>query len=82
MNTTESVTVIAQTVMRGVAATGAVTEANIDRAIEVMWAEIKLLIGGEEYADERAGILNGTVSERTVLASVVASCVQKMKAAH
>ncbi len=65
-------------VMRGVVTSGVVNESNIDRAVEVMRAEIKSLLTGDEYASERSAVLAGTVHEGYVLASVVASCVTKI----
>lgn len=70
---------LADTVMRGVVATNVVTEANLDQAVEVMRAECKALLLGEEYKQERAALLSHSVSEQTVLASVVASCVLKIE---
>lgn len=68
-------------VMRGVVASGVVTEANIGRAVEVMRAEVKALLTGDEYANERAVVMAGTMPESVVLTSVVASCVLKIGAA-
>lgn len=47
-------------------------------ACEVMRAEVKALIFGDEYQAEREAILNHSVSSQTVLALVIANCVGKI----
>ena len=64
----------------GVVASGVVNDRNMDRAIEVMRAEAKAFLTGEEYADERDTVLVGSVHPGHVMASVVASCVIKIRA--
>lgn len=75
----DNIDTLAQAIMRGVVATNVVNDGNIDVAVEVMRAECKALLLGEEYEQERAALLDRTVSEQTVLASVVASCALKIK---
>ena len=78
MTMTSSIQGIADTVMQGVVGSGVVTHSNAPRACEVMRAEIKSLLTGDSYADERACILAGSVSERYVLARVIVECVAKI----
>ena len=51
---------------------------NIERALQIMRAEIKEFVAGPAYADERACVQAGTVSEQVVMASLVASCILKI----
>lgn len=77
--TLPSVDALCQSVMRGVVAAGAVTaDSDLDRAVEIMRAEVKALLFGDEYADERDCIMRRSVSDATVLRSVVAACVVKI----
>lgn len=69
----------AHDLMVGVVASGAVNHGNMTRAIEVMRAEAKAFLAGAEYADERDTILAGTVHPGYIMASVVASCVTKIR---
>ena len=79
--TANPLTSLCDAVMRSVAASGVVTDANMDRAIEVMRAEVKALLVGVEYADERAAVAAGTIHPQVVLNSVVASCLLKIREA-
>lgn len=73
---------ICNAVMRGVVAAGVVTDANMTAAIAIMRAEVKALLFGPGYADERAAVLARSVNEAYVVASVVASCVLKIREAR
>lgn len=80
-----NVDVLCNAVMRGVVASGALDgsrldNAALDRAIAIMRAEINALLFGDKYADERDCILRGSVSQSVVVMSVVASCVNKIRA--
>jgi hypothetical protein len=78
-----SVSVFCNQVMRAVVASGVVTKANIDRAIEVMRAEVKALLFGDEYATQRAAVAgspDGALGA-AVMATVVAACIAKIKGA-
>lgn len=75
----ETVNPIAIAVMRGVVASGVVTDANMEKALEVMRAELKEFLVGETYADARACVLNKSLNERYVLGLVIAECVAKIK---
>lgn len=79
---TAAIAKIADAVMRGVVKSGVIvldgSGENIDRAIVVMREELKALLFSDGYEDERACLLVGTVSEATVVASVVLSCVNKL----
>lgn len=68
-------------IMVGVANSGSVNERNIDRAVTVMRAEIKDFLTGENYADERDTMLRASIHPGYVMASLVASCVIKIRAA-
>ena len=70
---------LADSLMRAVVASGVVTQDNLDQAVAVMRAELKALLTGDEYADERDCILRGSVSQQTTLMSVAASCIQKLR---
>ena len=78
MTMTSSIQGIADTVMQGVVRSGVVTHSNAPRACEIMRAEIKAMLTGDSYADERACVLEGTVSERFVIARVIVECVDKI----
>jgi hypothetical protein len=49
------------------------------QASEVLKAEMKAFLFGAEYANERACVLAGTLNERYAIASLVASCLLKIK---
>ena len=66
--------------MRGVAASGVLHHDNLDRAVQIIRDEAKAFFWGDDYADERAAIIDRSVSPSTVMASVVASCVLKLNA--
>lgn len=70
-------------VMRAVVAAGVVDKSNIDRAIEVMRAEVKELLFGDEYATQRAAVVgspDGALGA-AVMGTVVAACITKIKGA-
>ena len=69
----------AHDLMVGVVASGVVNERNMTRAIEIMRAEAKAFLTGEEYAAERDTVLAGSIHPGYVMASVVASCVIKIR---
>ena len=71
----------AHDLMVGVVNSGVVNDRNMTRAIEVMRAEAKAFLTGDDYADERATVLANSVHPGHVMASVVASCVIKIRAA-
>ncbi len=70
-----------RSVMVGVVNSGSVNEQNMDLALTVMRAEIKDFLTGEAYADERDAVQATSVHPGYVMASVVASCVNKIRAA-
>lgn len=80
MTTNDGIDTFCTALMKGVAASGAVNPANVDRAVQIMRDEAKAFITGEKYADERSAILDGSVHNGYVTASVVASCVLKLSA--
>ena len=69
---------ICDAVMRGVARANVVTEDDIGRAVAIMREEIKALIAGDEYADERDCVARGSVHNGYVIGSVVAECVRRI----
>ena len=75
-----AVTRFAHDLMVGVVNSGVVNDRNMTRAIEVMRAEAKAFLTGDDYADERAAVLANSVHPGHVMASVVASCVIKIRA--
>lgn len=81
MTPTDSLDRFCHDIMVGVANSGSVNEQNIDQAVTVMRAEIKAFLTGDDYADERATVLANSVHPGYVMASVVASCVSKIRAA-
>ena len=74
----QSVEKLAQVLMKAVVNTGAVTEENAEKAVQVMRSELHEFLTGERYKNERESLLAGSVHERVVLASVVASCVERI----
>lgn len=77
-NFTHDVEALSMRVMRGVVATGAVSATNMDRAVEVMRAEIKALLTDPRYAAQRQAVMDRRVSEGTVVATVVATCAARI----
>lgn len=72
---------LCESVMRGVAASGVLKnapEAELDRACELMKAEVRLFLFDISYADERAAILARSVSETTVVATIVLNVVEQI----
>jgi len=53
-------------------------DTGLKAASEIMKAEVKSFLFGDEYKNERECVLAGTVHQNTVVASVVASCVNKI----
>ncbi len=76
--TDTAITFICDAVTRGVARANVVTEDNIGRAVAIMREEIKALIAGDRYADERDCVTRGSVHSGYVIASVVAECVRRI----
>ena len=76
----QNVTTLCNAVMRGVASgiSGKREIADYNQATEVMRAEIKALLTGDEYKDARECVLNGTMHERYVIGLVVANCISKI----
>jgi hypothetical protein len=74
---------ICNSIMRAVVASGVITDADdasLTRTVEIMRAEVKALLFGPEYADERALVLSSPMNiEATVLTSVAASCILKIR---
>lgn len=82
-NLTESaVKQISETIMQGVAVlireTGKQV-ADYGQATEVIKAEIKAFLFGDEYADERYCLINRTLHERVILSSVCLGAFQKIR---
>jgi hypothetical protein len=68
-------------VMHGVA--GAYTNkaelsARAEAACEIMRDEVKAFIFDERYASERACVLAGSLSDRWVVAAIVANCIARI----
>lgn len=78
-----SVSVFCNQIMRAVVASGAVHKGNIDRAIEVMRAEVKALMFGDEYATQRAAVVGSPdrALDAAVMGTVVAACITKIRGA-
>lgn len=81
-NTQTPVSKLAEAVMR--AALAVITQsgkkvADVDQAVQVVTDEVREFIQGPRYADERECLKLGTVNERYIMASVVSSCVLKIK---
>jgi hypothetical protein len=78
---TVAIRAICDAVMDGVVAAGF---ENLDTAVavDVIRTEIRSLILGDEYANERGTLIDRTVSEATVVTSVIASCIIKIDAAR
>jgi hypothetical protein len=74
----QSVERLSQFLMKAVVETGAVTEENAEKAVQVMRSELHEFLTGERYKNERESLLEGTMNERYVMASVVASCVERI----
>lgn len=53
---------------------------NIDagRACEIMREEIKAFFFGEQYADERDCIMRGSLSDQTIILSIITRCVERI----
>ncbi len=69
-------------VMRGVAAgikSAGRKVHDYGQAAEVMRLEIKSLLFGEGYKEEREALMAHAVSEQIVIASVVAGCLAKIE---
>ncbi len=71
---------VCDAVIRGVAGANVVTEDDVGRAVAIMREEIKALIAGDEYADERDCVVRGSVHDGYVIGSVVAECVRRIVA--
>ena len=74
-----AVDMAADVVMRGVASTGVVTNANMTPALEIMRAELKEFFCGAKYVDERACIAAGSIDSSVVLGIVTLTCIEKIK---
>ncbi len=75
----DGVDVMADAVMRGVAAAEVVNDANMTSALEIMRAELKELFCGAEYASERECVASGSIHSNVVLGIVVLKCIKKIK---
>ncbi len=73
-----AITPLCDAVMRGVARANVVTEDNVGHAVAIMREEIKALIAGDKYADERDCVVRGSVHGSYVIASVIAECVRRI----
>lgn len=65
--------------MIGVVKTGAVTEKNAELAARIMREELNAFLSGEEYADERICLQNGTVSFQVIWTSVILGAANKIR---
>lgn len=74
----EAIKALADRLMRAVVNTGAVTKANIDTALQIMRAELKAFLIGDEYADARDCALRGSLSNATVFGLLVANTTAKI----
>jgi hypothetical protein len=74
---------ICNSIMRAVVASDVLKnadDASLTRAVEIMRAEVKALLFGPEYADERALVLSSPMNiEAIVLTSIAASCILKIR---
>ncbi len=81
MFTEANITAVANQLMRAVVASGAVTTANIDRAVDVLRAELKALLFDARYAGERDLVAKFRGHEQVVLNIVTAECIKNLRAA-
>lgn len=74
----DAIKTLADRLMRAVVATGAVTKSNTDAALQIMRAELKEFLVGEDYADARDCALRGSLSDATVFGLLVANTTAKI----
>ena len=67
-------------IMKGVIATGIVTDDNKKKAIEIMREEVKAFFTftDDRYADQRGSVMDGTIHQNYVIADIVTECVQRL----
>lgn len=78
----QAVTGLTDALMTGVARSGVLADASdeiVAIATDIMREELKDLLTGDKYANERDCILRGSVHEGYVLASVAAECILRIK---
>jgi hypothetical protein len=84
-STEQALSTVCTAMMTAVARSGVLDKANdatLTSAVAIMRAEIKALLFGPEYADERAVATGAGNLSSVVVASVAASCILKIKAAR
>ena len=80
---TDTISALAQAVMRGVAAAGCVVSDrgardNTQQAVEIMRDELQAFITDVRYADARDCVLRGSLPDRTIVALIIANCVARI----
>lgn len=75
---TDPIACLANTLMRSVVNSGAVSTANADVAVRIMREELKAFIADDKYADERALVQTG--GEHLAMASLTTECVSRILA--
>ena len=81
-NQNDALTRLCDAVMHAVADFSAKSGRKVEdyaQASEVMKGEIKALLFGDEYKNERECLALGTVHQGYIIQSVVASCILKIK---
>lgn len=79
----QAVSSISQAVMRGVAGlfiNAGIAPSDYAKATEIIRAEIKAFLFGDEYLDERICVLRRSLNEQVVIASVCLSAFNKIRA--
>lgn len=76
----ENVKEFCNSIMRGVVATGVVTEENSKLAVKIMREEAKLFLNpkSDKYENHRKCVMLGTMSEDYIIAGIVAECVERL----
>lgn len=72
----QTVTQLADALMRAVVASGAVTESKVEVACAIMREELKAFVFGPTYADERELAVTGR--HHIAFAALVAACVNRI----
>ena len=78
--TDTNVTAVAGQLMRAVVRSGVIRQQDAAVAAHIMREELKALLFGEKYADERALIVTNGHADGLVFASLVAECVRRILA--
>ena len=70
-----------EAIMKGVVATGLVTEENTQAACDIMKEEAKAFFTGEKYEAQRECVLNGTLHDSYIIADIITECVTRLQEA-